>query len=186
MQRNVSGKKQLFTTQQLVVLALLVALQVVLGKFVQINLIFKEINLGFLPVAVAGALLGPVPAVVVGALGDVIGSLLFPTGLFRLGFTLTAGLVGLAYGLALFRRTDSLLWAVIAMASGAVINLLLNSYWLSDIYGSKTYWGWIVSRAGTYPFEVVVQTAVTYLFLRVLGRIRLPKFIRIPGKDVSK
>ena len=178
-------RKKLFSTQLLVLMALLVALQVVLGKIVQINLISKELNLGFLPVALAGALLGPVPAAVVGALGDLIGSLLFPTGAYFPGFTLTSALVGLAYGLALHGKKPSWVWVIVAAVSGAAINLLLNSLWLSMLYGSKTYWGWIAARAGSYLVETPVQVVVIYLMLTVFSRIRLPKAFRPDGKETK-
>ena len=178
-------RKRIFSTQLLVLMALLVALQVVLGKIVQINLVSKELNLGFLPVALAGALLGPIPAAVVGALGDLIGSLLFPTGAYFPGFTLTSALVGLAYGLALHGMKPSWVRVIIAAVSGAVINLLLNSLWLSMLYGSKTYWGWIAARAGAYPLETAVQVVVIYLMLTVFSRIRLPKALRPDGKETK-
>lgn len=166
-------------------MALLVALQVVLGKIVQINLVSKEFNFGFLPVAVAGALLGPVPAAVVGALGDLIGSLLFPTGAYFPGFTLTGALVGLAYGLALYQKNASWVRALIAAVSGAVINLLLNSLWLSMLFGSKTYWGWIVARAGTYPLEAALHTVVMFAAIAALSRVKLPASIRLNGKETK-
>ena len=177
-----NGMKQ-FSTQLLVMMALLVALQVVLGKIVQINLVSKELNLGFLPVALAGALLGPIPAAVVGALGDVIGSLLFPTGAYFPGFTLTSALVGVAYGLALHAKKPSWVWVIVAAVSGAMINLLLNSLWLSMLYGSKTYWGWIAARAGSYLVETPVQVVVIYLMLSVFSHIRLPKALGLNGKE---
>ena len=175
--------KSLLSTEKLVVLALLVALQVVLGKIIQINLVTKEFNLGFLPVAVAGAVMGPVAGAVVGALGDLIGSLLFPTGAYFPGFTLTSALVGLAFGLALHAPKASWLRALIAAVSGAVINLLLNSLWLSMLYGSKTYWGWIVARAGTYPVEAALQTVVIFVALAALSRVKLPASLRKGGKE---
>ena len=176
-------RKKLFSTQLLVLMALLVALQVVLGKIVQINLISKELNLGFLPVALAGALLGPVPAAVVGALGDLIGSLLFPTGAYFPGFTLTSALVGLAYGLALHGKKPSWVWVIVAAVSGAAINLLLNSLWLSMLYSSKTYWVWVASRAVSYLVEIPVQVILIYLCLQGLSRMKLPSSIRLPQKE---
>ena len=183
MQKKTSGR--FFSTEKLVIMALLVALQVVLGKIVQINLVSKELNFGFLPVAVAGALLGPAAAAVVGALGDLIGSLLFPTGAYFPGYTLTGALVGVAYGLALYRRKPSWVRAAIAAVSGAVLNLMLNSLWLSMTIGKRTYWGWVAARAGTYPLEAAVQTVVMFLAVAALSRVKLPASIRIDGKETK-
>ena len=183
MQTN--RKKSFFSTERLVLLALLVALQVVMGKIIQINLVSKEFNLGFLPIAAAGALMGPAAGAVVGALGDLIGSLLFPTGAYFPGFTLTSALVGAAYGLALYHRKPSWVRAIAAAASGAVINLMLNSLWLSMLYGSKTYWGWVAARAATYPVEAAVQAVIMMLAVTALSRVKLPGAIRLYGKDMK-
>lgn len=182
MQTN--RKKSFFSTERLVLLALLVALQVVMGKIIQINLVSKEFNLGFLPIAAAGALMGPAAGAVVGALGDLIGSLLFPTGAYFPGFTLTSALVGLVFGLIL-RAKASWVRALAAAVCGAVINLMLNSLWLSMLYGSKTYWGWVAARAGAYPVEAALQTVVIYVALLALEHIKLPASVGRSGKETK-
>ena len=115
---HTNRKKSFFSTERLVLLALMVALQVVMGKIIQINLVSKEFNLGFLPIAAAGALMGPAAGAVVGALGDLIGSLLFPTGAYFPGFTLTSALVGLVFSLIL-RAKASWVRALAAAVCGA-------------------------------------------------------------------
>src|SRR5437763_666927 len=82
----------------------LIALQVVLGNLVQIALLTKQLNFGFLPIAVAGYLFGPLGGILVAALGDVIGTLLFGTGAYFPGFTVTAAIVGAVYGFLLFPK----------------------------------------------------------------------------------
>ena len=60
----------------------LIALQVVLGNLVQIAMLTKQMNFGFLPIAVGGYLFGPVGGLLVAALGDVVGTVLFGTGAY--------------------------------------------------------------------------------------------------------
>ena len=179
MQRNGSGKKVLFTTQQMVLLALLVALQVVLGNLTQVPLIGKQFNFGFLPVAAAGAMLGIPGGLIVGALGDFIGAHVFPAGAYFPGFTLTSALVGVLYALPLYHQKPTIWRVVIAVALASVVNLFLNSLWLSMMYGSKTYWGWLISRAGTYLVEAPVQAVLMFLCLQGLGRLKLPHGVRL-------
>ena len=50
-------KKNTFTVQTITVTALLLALQVVLGNLIQVPLLGKQYNLGFVPIALAGAML---------------------------------------------------------------------------------------------------------------------------------
>jgi len=170
-------------TEKLTVLALLVALQVVLGNLTQVPLIGKQFNFGFLPVAVAGALLGVPGGLLVGALGDFIGAHLFPAGAYFPGFTLSGALVGVLYALPLYQKRPALLRAVIAVALATVVNLFLNSYWLSLLYTSKAYWGWVAARAGVYAVEAPVQAVLMFLCLKGLSRLKLPQSMRLPGKE---
>ncbi len=88
-------------TKIMVTCALLVALQVILARFLSINTTFVVVNFSFLAVALSGILFGPLWALAVGAVSDLIGATLFPFGAFFPGFTVTAALVGLIYGLFL-------------------------------------------------------------------------------------
>ena len=179
MQKMDRNGSLLFTTPQLVVLALLTALQVVLGNLLQVPLMGKQFSFGFLPLAAAGAMLGVPGGLIVGALGDFIGAHLFPAGAYFPGFTLTNALVGILYALPLYHRKPSAPRVIIAVVLATVVNLFLNSLWLSILYGSKTYWGWITARAGTYLVEAPVQMVVMFLFLQALGRLKLPPSVQL-------
>ncbi len=181
MSKNTQGK--MFTTEKLTILALLTALQVVLGNLIQIPLLGKQFNFGYLPIIAAGALLGPVPAMIVGGLGDFIGAHLFPAGAYFPGFTLTSAIVGILYALPLYRRQPCWIRAAIAALLGMIPNLFLNSLWLSMLYTSKAYWGWVAARASSYLVEIPVQVVLIYLCLQGLCRMKLPAFIRLPRKE---
>ena len=171
------------STEKLTVLALLIALQVVMGNLTQIPLLGKQFNFGFLPVAAAGALLGIPGGLIVGALGDFIGAHIFPAGAYFPGFTLTSALVGLLYALPLYKQKPSILRVVAAVALATVVNLFLNSYWLSLLYTSKAYWGWVAVRAGSYAVEAPVQAVLMFFCLKGLARLKLPQSMRLSGKE---
>jgi len=129
-------KKKKLNTETLVVMAFMIALEVVLSKLVSINLSFIRIGFGFLPIAVLAILYGAKCAGIAYAIGDLIGAFLFPTGAFFPGFTLTALLTGILFGIFLYNRKISLGRALLASASvGILCNLLLNTYWLTIIIG---------------------------------------------------
>ncbi len=124
------------TTEMLVVMGFMIALSVVLSKLISINISFLRIGFGFLPIAILAILYGPVWAGVSYAIADVIGGFLFPTGPFFPGFTLSALLTGVIFGLVLYRKEITLLRALAASALVALlVNLLLNTYWLTFILG---------------------------------------------------
>ena len=183
MPKNTNRSNRRMTTEKLTILALLTALQVVLGNLTQIPFIGKQFNFGFLPVVTAAALLGPIPAAAVGALGDFIGAHMFPAGAYFPGFTLTGAVVGLLYALPLYRKTPCWVRVAIAAVLGMIPNLFLNSLWLSMLYSSKTYWVWVTSRAVSYLVEIPVQVVIIYLSLQGLSRLKLPASVRLPKKE---
>ena len=68
-------------TRRLVTIAFFIALEVVLTRFLSINTDFLRIGFGFLPVACVGILFGPLWAGAAYAVGDVLGMLIFPSGI---------------------------------------------------------------------------------------------------------
>lgn len=76
----------------------------------------------------------PLAGGLTGALGDLIGAILFPVGPYFPGFTLSSFLDGYIYGL-IFRRSLSrkaILLAVFLTQIG--VSLVLNTYWLSVLF----------------------------------------------------
>ena len=171
------------STEKLTMLALLTALQVVLGNLTQIPFVGKQFNFGFLPIVAAAAMLGPVSAAVVGGIGDFIGAHLFPAGAYFPGFTLTAVIVGLLYAIPLYRRKPCVVRVAVAAVLGMIPNLLLNSLWLSMLYSSKTYWVWVTSRAVSYLVEIPLQVVLIYAALQGISRLKLPASLRLPRNE---
>ena len=104
--------------------AILIALDVVLTRLLAINTPVMKIGLGFAAVALSAMLYGPWWAALTAGLGDFIGAILFPTGAYFPGFTLTAACTGLIFGLCLYQKPARWRWAILA----AGLNTLLISY----------------------------------------------------------
>ncbi len=144
-----SGNKKSRRTglEKIIITALLIALSVVLSKLLSINLAFLRIGFGFLPVAILAILFGPIWAGFASAIADVLGAILFPTGAFFPGFTVSAFLTGLIFGLILYKKEIN--WARSFISSALVcllVNLLLNTYWLTFFISSE-YMVLLASRA---------------------------------------
>ena len=171
-------KRARFTPEWMAYTGLLVAMQVVLGAWVQIPLAWKQFNFGFLPVAVAGALMGAPSAMVVGLLGDFIGTHLSSTGAYDLRFSLTYMIVGLVYGLLLYHEKPNWVRCALSALLVCCVNLFLNTYWLL-IYIPKGYGALLATRWWTYLPEIPIQTVILYFsikYLRKLSSSVLPKF----------
>jgi len=175
-------KKRYFSVATITVTAMLIACQVVLGNLLQVPMLGKQYNFGFVPIALAGALMGPIPAAIVGGLGDLIGAHLFPAGAYFPGFTLTNVLLGLWCGFILHGKKPC--WwrcAAAVMISLAGLNLFLNSLWLNMLayVPGRGYWAWVTVRAPNYLVEVPVNTVLCYLLLQAMKRVKLPAELQL-------
>lgn len=126
-------------------MGLLVAMEIILSRFCSINAWNIKIGFNFLPVAVAAILFGGAAAGAVAALGDFFGAILFPIGAYFPGFTATAFFTGMVMGLFLHRRQTAprILGAV--LIKQLLLSLLVNSLWISVLYGSP-YVPVVISR----------------------------------------
>lgn len=116
-------QKMKWNTEAIVLLGVLISTEVVLSRFFSISAWNIKIGFSFLPVVVA-------------ALGDLIGALLFPIGAYFPGFTLTAFLTGIVFGLFL-HKGQSMMRVIGAVAvNQLVLSLLLNTLWISVMYHS--------------------------------------------------
>ena len=67
-------------TKRLCVIAVLIAMQIVLGRVAAINVgNYLKISFGFIPIAVCGILTGPFWTLLMASVCDILGALLFPT-----------------------------------------------------------------------------------------------------------
>lgn len=99
---NSTSKKRV---NMMVTCAMLIAIQIVLVRFVSIQTPFLRLSFGFLPLAMAGILYGPGYSCAVAALADFLGATLFPTGgAFWPGFTVVTACAGLIYGLFMYQK----------------------------------------------------------------------------------
>ena len=131
-----------------------------------------RITFTFIPLAVCGWLFGGAAALLTGMLCDILSFLLFPTGAYFPGFTLTAMLSGLVYGLFLYKKSGKALFTNIIISKLIVtvfFNIGLNSLWISILY-KKAFWvylsGRIVKNIIMLPIEIVILFAVIELLIR--------------------
>lgn len=144
--------------------ALLIALQVVLSRWLSIQTPVLKIGFSFIPVVIAARLYGPVGSALVYGLGDIIGSLLFPVGAYFPGFTVSAVLSGLVYGVFLKGKSN----LVRSILSVGIVQLcfsfLLNSFWLKIITGNP-YSSLLLTRWPQSLGMAAVQILVIALLL---------------------
>lgn len=155
--------------------AFLIALDVILTRFLSIQTQFLRIGFGFLPIAIAGILYGPFWGIVCGAVGDILGMIIYPSGAFFPGFTLTAALTGAVFGWILYNRKISVLRILAASAIVCIgLNLLLDTLWLDLMYGSG-YFVLLPARIVKCVLNIPIYTVLIALIWGK-GLSRIPAF----------
>ena len=125
-----------FDVKKLIQISLLIAIEVILTRFCSIQTPIVRIGFGFLPIAIIAMMYGPLSAGIAYTIGDLLGVALFPSGAFFPGFTLTAFLTGVVYGVFLYNKPVT--WTRIVgavLVIDIILNLGLDTYWLSILMG---------------------------------------------------
>ena len=161
-------KNKKWNVRTLVLMAVLTAMEVVLSRFLSFAVWNMKIGFAFIPVVVAAILLGPMKAAAVGALADFVGAILFPIGAYFPGFTLTAGLMGLVFGLFLHEKQSFPRVLLAVGVNQLVLSLLLNTLWISILYDS-VYGPLLVTRLAQCAILIPVQILVIGVMTKTLG-----------------
>ena len=154
------------SVRKVAVLALLLAAQLVLGKFPVIGIWSVRIDFVFLATFLMGWWFGPGWAAIAAGLGDIVNALIFGAGApYFPGFTVSAILGGLIYG-AFFYRQPMTWWRAISasLLIMVVINVGLNTYWLTLLYHTP-FWGMLPVRL----LKDLVLTPIQIVLLYSLG-----------------
>lgn len=156
--------KKLVNVRIITTAGMLLAAAVVLGFFKIPITQVAEIRLQFLPVAAAGMLLGPFWGGVTGALSDILGYMVRPTGPFFPGFMVSAAIQGVIYGLILHGKEASIRRILLSQAVDLIsVNFFLNSLWLSMLYGQgflAVFTARIIKNLVMFPINTFLLMAV--------------------------
>ena len=175
MQKNTeTNAKRGVPTQKVVILGLMLALEIVFSRFLSISTELLKISFGFVPIVLVAILYGPMWAGVIGGFADLIGALLFPIGPYFPGFTASALITGIIFGLFLYRQPLSWWRALLAaLAVAVIVSLGLDVLWLVLLY-NKGVWVVMSARlikcAVMVPLQTVVIPAIALLSRRVIAK----------------
>lgn len=131
------------TNKKIILTAILLAMLIVLSRFLSIKTPITKISFAFVPTMLCAIWLGPKWTILLNVLGDVIGATLFPSGAFFIGYTISTAVSAAIYGFILYKKEpDSyndkqlLLRLIIATVLVAiVVNMGLNTLWTSITTG---------------------------------------------------
>lgn len=174
--KNIFAKSfsELQNVRCLAVTALLIALNVamdLLGLRIVISPTLR-IGFGFLCNAAVGMLYGPVVGIMTGMATDVLGYFAgnFTMGGYFPGYTLTAMLGGLIYGLWLYPKRVTVLRVIGAKVSiNLFCNILLNTFWNSVMYG-EGFLAILPARVAKNAVLLPLECVLLYFVMKIVQR----------------
>ncbi|MFQ9885015.1 folate family ECF transporter S component [Negativibacillus massiliensis] len=158
--------------------AMLLAMSVVISFTASVRVTETiKIGLGYLITALLGMLYGPFTAALAAGAGDLIKYLLKPDGAYFFGFTLTAMLGGVVYGVFFYREKCTIPRAIASKATvSLLLNCLLNTVWVSWLYGMPFLGALgprVIKNLMALPFEIVLLYIVLNGMNKVIQRAKL-------------
>ncbi len=158
-----------FTTKTTVSLAMFMALDLILRRFSFGNS-FIRIGPAFIATVLAAYYLGPWLTAIGAALCDQLNVLVFNPGLDFPGFTITAIVGAILYGVWLYKKPVRLWRVIVAVGLVTLIcNVLLNTVWLNML---GTPWQGVIGvRLLKDAIILPIQVAISYGILKSVARI---------------
>lgn len=160
MKKNIDFKKEYLTidTYSLVTMGMLVAIYIVLDRFLSFSTDTMRIGFTFVALAMAGALLGPVKAGIVAFVADILGLVLFTGYTFNPGITFNAVCVGVLFGIFLYKKPTIKGCVIAVLIHQLFFSLVLQTLWLSMMYMAP-YKAMFVSRIPQTALMLVIENA---------------------------
>lgn len=163
------------TTKVIARAAILTAISIVLSRFLSI-FITQNIKIGFssIPLMLVGLMFGPLVGLMSGLAADIIGAMIYLGGQFHLGFTLSSILTAVIPALVKKylikdKNKQFLLIIVSVVLTFLISHLLLNSLWLTQLYG-MTYPTMLATRAP----KVLIETVLNIIIMNVIYKRIIP------------
>ena len=161
-------------TKKMILSALLLAITIVLSRFLSINTALLSIGFSFVPMILSAIWLGPKYSAIICGLADLIGALLFPFGTYFAGFTISAICKGLIYGLVLYKKGEKLsnkeliIRLIIAcIAVVGIVNILMDATWLVIMY-DKAFFAVLSVRIVPQLIMIPIQIVTSFVLVKLL------------------
>jgi ECF transporter S component (folate family) len=149
------------------ILGLLIAMQIVFLRLISLETQNIRIDFVFIPIALCAIMYGPLKGGLCAAAGDVLSFLLFPPPFpFFPGFTFTAFLSGVIFGLCLYRKPKSVIRFAIAVIVICIVkNLTLDTLWIAIIHTENFF---------AQPMAEMLIRLIALMPVRVIHLILIP------------
>ncbi len=172
MQQKVFNKTQLI---KIIMTAILISLNVVLERFLAFQFQENHYTVSIITVVFAVVYLGTPYAVIIAAMGDILGAIIAPTGPYFPGFTATNIIVALCLALFLRKKVNILNTTASGVINKLLCTLALNTLWIAILYaksGIAAYPAMFISRIPQAIIMGLIEIVVITLMFDNNGSIR--------------
>ncbi len=171
------SSKEMKKLNTIVLTALLIAMGIVLGQFsIQVSDTMK-IGISFIATQMTALLFGPVVGGIMGGVSDILKFIIKPTGAFLIGYTISAILGPMIYGIMLYKKPISF-WRILLSKTvvAILINLLLGTFWSYHYFGYP-FWASIPAKALQQLIQVPIQSILFYIVMMALKKAKVFQMI---------
>ncbi len=145
--------------------AMLIAVGCILNMFFKFS-IGQIINISFtfLPIAIAALVLGPIPAMAVGAVSDILACIIKPTGPYFPGFTLNMIIMAFVFSLFFYGKKPDISRIIAArLIIAVIVDITLIPIWLHLLYGTPLVWALYIERLPKIAIAVPIEIILIFL-----------------------
>lgn len=159
---------------KIILTAMLIALNVVMERFMSFNVWNQSIGFSFITIAFAAVFLGVPYALAVGAFGDIIGALLFPFGTYFIGFTITNVLAAFITAIFIYKKASIINITLSVIINKITTTLCLNSLWITLLYRDNidAFPAVFLTRVPQAIIMAVVEILIVSLLFTEKSKIR--------------
>ncbi len=157
--------------QKLVVIALLIALNIVLSRFVSIKALNFKISLTFITIVVAAYLYGYFGSIIVAFFGDLVGSLLFPIGPYNPLLSLSAVLSAIVYAYFFRREMNKKNIVCACFINRFVVSMIINTIIISIMY-NLSFEATLITRFYQAIIMFIVEVLVLFVTSKYIERLK--------------
>ena len=151
MQKNVHLRK-------MVICAIMIAMQIILSRYVGIQTPYVQTSFGFVPVAVTSAVCGPVYGAMCAFISDFLGVVLAGTNVYSPLFTINYVLYALFYAFFLYKKERSIKNIVLSVVLQTVLVAIpLTPLWL------YVYYNFVLETPKAFELMSVQQMIVRFI-----------------------
>lgn len=165
--------------RRVILIAILIAITIVLQRFLSFRTPILQVNFMFVPVMLAGTMLGWSGATFVATVADLIGAVLFPSGEFFFGYTLTAFLMGLVAGICLYRPSG------VHLDKKFILRLIICILLITGVLNGGLNTVWVLMTVGDASKILVPVRIIKQLIMAPIMFATIVAVVKIFGERIN-